>query len=101
LAACDRVLLGDYGYHAHDQEGRSLCAYQTSRHNTVVYGEDPDMGSGYAGLERAPEPAVVRLDKAFDWCVHRIVNTNLRPGVSRTTTGAGTDKRFTSVTISS
>jgi len=33
---------------------------------------------GYWGLERAPAPALVHLGDEFDWCVHRIVNTNYR-----------------------
>ncbi len=74
----DRVLLGEYGYHAHDQHGNTLWCHETWLHNTVVYAENKHLSSGYTGLERAPEPTLVYTSAAFDWAVHRIVNTNFR-----------------------
>ena len=78
LAAWDTVLLGDYGYHAHDSEGKPLVACETWLHNTVIYSRGRHMSSGYTGLEKAPEPVMVHLGNDFDWVVHRIVNTNFR-----------------------
>jgi len=78
LALGDAVLLGEYGYHAHDEEGGALTACATWLHNTVVYSDDRRMSSGYTGLEKAPEPVLVHLGAEFDWVVHRIVNTNFR-----------------------
>ena len=78
LAAWDSVLLGEHGYHTHDQQGNHFGGAGTHLHSTIVYSEDKHMASGYTGLERAPEPALVHIGKDFDWCVHRIVNTNLR-----------------------
>ena len=78
LAAGDQVLLGEYGYHAHDSQGNKLVCHETWLHNTVVYAGDKHLSSGYTGLERAPEPALVQLNEVYDWAVHRIVNTNYR-----------------------
>ena len=74
----DRVLLGDHGYHTHDSDGASIAAAATWLHNTLTYGEDRNLSSGYTGLERAPEPAAAHAGDEFDWCVHRIVNDNFR-----------------------
>lgn len=74
----DRTLLGDYGYHAQDDEGNGLACGSTWLHNTLTYGEDRRFTSGYTGLERAPEPLKVHLGQDFDWVVHRIVNDNYR-----------------------
>jgi len=78
LAAWGRVLLGDYSYHCHEADGSALPVYSTWMHNTIVYSDDKTRSSGYTGLEQAPRPARVHLGDAFDWCVHRIVNTNWR-----------------------
>ena len=74
----DKVLLGEYGYHAHDQHGNELICHETYLHNTLVYAENKHFSSGYTGLERAPEPAYVYTCAAFDWAVHRIENSNFR-----------------------
>jgi hypothetical protein len=78
LAAWDSVLLCDPGYHVHDTDGASMHAAATWLHNTVVYSDRKEFSHGYTGVERAPDPALVSLHDAFDWCVHRIVNTNVR-----------------------
>jgi len=78
LAAWDSVLLGEHGYHTFDNEGGHPGAAATWLHSTVVYSDDREMSCGYTGLERAPSPALVHLSDEFDWCVHRIVNTNYR-----------------------
>ena len=78
LAMNDRVLLGDPGYHAHDPSGKNLPTCATWPHSTIVYSDDKTMTSGYTGLEIAPDPVVVHMGDAFDWCVNRIVNTNFR-----------------------
>jgi hypothetical protein len=78
LAFSDRVLLGDPGYHMRDSDGHHLPAAATHVHNTLVYSDDEWWSSGYTGLEEAPEPVKVHLGDDFDWCVHRIVNTNFR-----------------------
>lgn len=74
----DTVLLGDHGYHDHDQHGNAIPCAATWVHNTVVYADNKHLSSGYTGMERAPEPVLVHTGEAFDWCVHRIVNTNFR-----------------------
>lgn len=78
LAYAERVLLGDYGYHARDTDGSPLAVGATWLHNAVTYGSDRHLASGYTGLEEAPEPLCVHTGDAFDWVVHRIVNNNLR-----------------------
>lgn len=78
LAYGDRVLLGDHGYHTCDASGKSVPACATHLHNTIVYSDNRDLSSGYTGLEHAPEPLLVHLGEAFDWCVHRIVNCQFR-----------------------
>jgi hypothetical protein len=78
LACGDRLLLGDHGYHTEDTDGGPLHAAATWLHSTLTYGADPDLSSGYTGLERAPDPAAVHLGETFDWVAHRIVNTNYR-----------------------
>jgi len=79
LAAWDSVLLGEHGYHTSDNAGNNMGGADTWLHNTVVYSEDKWMSSGYTGLERAPDPLIVHMGDAFDWCAVRIVNANLRP----------------------
>ena len=78
IAAWDRALLGDYSYHCHEPDGSSINVGATWVHNCVVYSDYKTKTAGYTGLEQAPEPALVHLADDFDWCVHRIVNTNLR-----------------------
>ena len=78
LAAWDSVLLGEYGYHTVDNEGRQIGGADTWLHNTVVYSDDRWDCSGYTGLERAPDPLIVHTGDTFDWAAVRIVNTNLR-----------------------
>lgn len=78
LVCGDRVLLGDHGYHTQDSNGRAVHAAATWLHNTLTYAADKQLSSGYTGLEKAPEPLMVHLSDAFDWVVHRIVNTNYR-----------------------
>lgn len=78
LVAFDAILLGDFGYHAHDAAGKPLVPTETWLHNTVVYSANRRESSGYTGLERAPEPLLVHTGDDFDWAVHRIVNNNYR-----------------------
>lgn len=78
LVLGDRILLADHGYHTCDPDGRPVHAAATWLHNTLTYAEDRNLSSGYTGLEEAPEPVLVHLGEAFDWVVHRIVNTNYR-----------------------
>jgi len=78
LAFAGRVLLGDHGYHTEDADGTPLAAPSTWLHSTLTYGPDRNLSSGYTGLEEAPEPLLVQLSDKYDWCVHRIVNTNYR-----------------------
>ncbi|HUW33867.1 MAG TPA: hypothetical protein VM223_19850 [Planctomycetota bacterium] len=79
LAAWDSVLLGEHGYHTNDNAGNNIGGADTWLHNTVVYSDDKWLSSGYAGLERAPDPIIVHMGDTFDWCAVRIVNTNVRP----------------------
>ena len=78
LALAGRVLLGDHGYHTHDKHGKPVGAWATHLHSTVTYAEDRNLSSGYTGLELAPDPLLVHCVPEFDWCVHRIVNSNFR-----------------------
>ncbi|MDR3708080.1 MAG: hypothetical protein P4L33_07250 [Capsulimonadaceae bacterium] len=78
IAAGERVLLGDHGYHTIDGEGRRIGGAATWLHNTITYGCERDNSSGYTGLEEAPEPVFVHLGDAFDYVVHRMTTTNLR-----------------------
>lgn len=78
LVLGDRVLLGDHGYHTCDSKRRPMHAAATWLHNTLTYAADRNLSSGYTGLEEAPEPVKIHVGEAFDWAVHRIVNTNYR-----------------------
>jgi len=78
LAFAGRVLLGDHGYHTIDNDGKPVVAWVTHLHSTVTYAENRNLTSGYTGVEQAPEPLLVHCAREFDWCVHRIVNTNFR-----------------------
>jgi len=78
LAFGGQVLLGDHGYHTEDKDGKPVAAWATHLHSTVTYAEDRNLSSGYTGLELAPDPLLVYCVPEFDWCVHRIVNSNFR-----------------------
>jgi len=77
LIAYNKVLLRDPGYHAHADDV-SIHAAATRWHSTIVYSDNLDHSSGYTGIEQAPEPVRVQLTDEYDWCAHRIVNTNHR-----------------------
>lgn len=78
LAYKNKLLLADHGYHSNDTDGSWIPASSTWLHNTLTYGEDKELSSGYTGLELAPEPILVEMNDKFDWVVHRIENTNYR-----------------------
>ncbi len=78
LIAHGKVLLGDPGYHASYSDGRDLKPAATQWHNTLIYGNDPALSSGYTGLEEAPQVLHVEINGQYDWGVHRIVNNNHR-----------------------
>jgi len=74
LIAHGKPLLRDPGYHAHIPGHPAATRF----HSTLIYSDNLDLSSGYTGLERAPKPLRATLNDGYDWCVHRIVNTNHR-----------------------
>ena len=78
LIAGGKLLLGDHGYHTHDDNGKRISGCSSFLHNVVTFSDSYLNSSGYTGLEEAPEPEVVALTDEFDYVAHRIINTNYR-----------------------